>query len=152
METTLPVGFKTSYIKKIASGYSESKALKEMDVDWMDFFELCAKDPDFRKDIENARKARAEVWVGKITDDVTSEEPLAASEIPAAKLRFEQLKFLAKADNPERYGEKGGGPSVQINMGDYSLLSPQDAIKVLNNDPFNKMVTIETTTTSKEEE
>lgn len=141
--------FKDEYVRLIAKGHNEGRALNLLKVEWLDFFELCAKDPDFRKDIEEARKARAEVWVGKIMEDVedadNSTEPIPSNEIPGRKLRFEQLKFLAKADNPDRYGEGGGKGStkIAINLNDFKLLAPQEAIKVLANDPFNKMATIE---------
>jgi hypothetical protein len=165
MELSLPVQFKDKYLKLIAAGKSESIALRTLGVDWMDFFELCAKDPDFRKDIDNARKARAEVWVSKIVESVEPKylkdshgNPTEVERIPSKdetmyrKLQFDQLKFLAKADNPERYGDAGGSrPTVEINLNDFKLLSPQEAIKTLNNDPFNKLVTIEAETSTPKE-
>lgn len=146
---TLPT-FKEKYLRLIASGQSESRALEALRgegyvCDWLDFYELLAKDQAFKKKIDDARKGRAEVWVGKIADAVTSDIPIPAERVPAEKLRFEQLKFLAKADNPERYGDAGGSKvNMSINFNDLQLLSPTDAMKALNNDPFNKMVTIET--------
>lgn len=160
MDALIPVDFKTRYLKLISQGNTEMKALAKLEVDWMDFFELCAIDPDFRANIDIARKARAEVWVNKIaqeiepkmmkvTDAKTGEEK-EVERIPGKdetaykKLQFEQLKFLAKADNPERYGDAGGGKStVEINLDGFKLLTPQEAIKTLNNDPFNKLVTID---------
>lgn len=153
MDVLIPASFKDSYLKLIASGSSESKALASLKVDWLDFFELCAKDPDFRKDIKLAREARAEIWIDKITDSVNSEVPLTPAQIPAEKLKFEQLKFLAKADNPDRYGENSGkAAQLTVNLNEFKLLPPQEAIRVLNNDPFNKMVTIEAEASDVKEE
>lgn len=153
MESSLVVPFKEKYLRLIASGYTESKALAALNTDWFDFFELCAKDPDFRKDIDLARKGRAEKWVNMIAESVNRETPVPPAEVPAEKLKFEQLKFLAKADNPERYGDVGGkAPAVQINMNDFKLLPPNEAIRVLNNDPFNKLVTIDAEVEEKKEE
>lgn len=157
--------FKSDYVRLISQGHTEGTALQKLEIDWLDFFELCAKDSDFRKDIDNARKARAEIWVGKIMDSVESQfidvDGVKVERIPGKdetahrKLQFEKLKFLAKADNPERYGEAAGSKNkVEINLNDFKLLTPQESIKVLNNDPFNKMVTFEaevTPTTTKEE-
>lgn len=157
MEVSLPANFKDSYLKLIAKGQSESRALSSLEVDWLDFFELCAKDEEFRNKIKMARAARAEVWVDKIVkavepqfikdnegNETNVERIPGKDETMHRKLQFEQLKFLAKADNPERYGDVGSGrPSVEINLNDFKLLSPQEAIKTLNNDPFNKMVTID---------
>ncbi len=124
-----------------------------LEVDWLDFFELCAKDPEFRTDIENARKNRADRWVDKIAVSIdkkytvevespegliqTFERPPNKDELGRDKLDFEKLKFLAQADNPEKYAS-GGKPKVNIefDMSDFKLLTTQEAAKVLNNDPF----------------
>lgn len=148
--------FKSDYVRLISQGYTEGRALAELEVDFIDFFEQVAKDEQFRKDIEDARKQRAEIWVGRIIDSTTPkmlklDDGTEIERIPGKdetahrKLEFEKLKFLAKADNPDRYGEASGkNNKVEINLNDFKLLTPQESIKVLNNDPFNKMVTIET--------
>lgn len=151
--------FKDNYIRLIASGFVERNALAALEVDWFDFFELCSKDPEFRAGIDNARKARADRWVDGIAESldkiyeieiekdgktVTYERPPNKDEIARDKLQFEKMKFLAQADNPEKYAQGGKlKVAVDIDMSDFKLLSPQESIKVLNNDPFNKMVTID---------
>lgn len=161
MDNLISPDFKKNYLILIAQGSTESKALAHLEIDWLDFFELCAIDPDFRKDIEHARKGRAEIWVNKIAESiepvfVKNKDGVEVEVIPGKeetgfrKLQFEKLKFLAKADNPDRYGETSGkGPSVEINLNDFKLLSPQEAIKTLNNDPFNKLVIIDAETKEK---
>lgn len=154
--------FKNNYLRLIAAGHIESSALACLEVDWIDFFELCSRDPEFRANIEQARQKRADVWVDRIAGSLdkkyTFEDGVDASgrpifreraptkdELGRDKLEFEKCKFLAQADNPEKYAQ-GAKPKVQvdIDLKDFKLLSPQESIQVLNSDPFNKMVTIET--------
>lgn len=137
--------FKNDYIKAIASGDTEAKILKRMKVDWMDFIEILADDPQFRKDIDEARKHRAEVWVDRIVGSLDAEEPVQASQVPALKLEFEKLKFLAGADNPDRYGTAAKGAKVDVNVDfkQFQLLAPKEALKVLQEDPFNQPVLID---------
>lgn len=155
--------FKSTYMRLISTGYTESRALRELEVDFIDFFELVAKDEKFREGIEDARKQRAEIWVGKIIqsvneprmiqlDDGTEVERIPGKDETAhRKLEFEKLKFLAKADNPDRYGDASGkNNKVEINLNEFRLLTPQESIKVLNNDPFNKMAVIDVTPTDGE--
>jgi hypothetical protein len=137
--------FKNLYIQAIASGETEAKILKRMNVEWLDFFETLADDPQFRKDIEEARKHRAEVWINRIVESLDSDTGASMSEVPALKLEFEKLKFLAGADNPERYGNAAKGAKVDVNVDfkQFQLLPPKDALKVLQEDPFNQVVVID---------
>lgn len=137
--------FKNLYIQAIASGETEAKILKRMNVEWLDFFETLADDPQFRKDIEEARKHRAEVWINRIVESLDSDTSVSMSEVPALKLEFEKLKFLAGADNPERYGNAAKGAKVDVNVDfkQFQLLPPKDALKVLQEDPFNQVVVID---------
>jgi hypothetical protein len=137
--------FKTAYIKAIASGETEARILKRMGVDWLDFFETLADDPQFRKDIEEARKHRAEVWVNKIVESLEPTEDIQASQVPGLKLEFEKLKFLAGADNPDRYGTAAKGAKVDVNVDfkQFQLLAPSEALKALQEDPFNQPVLVD---------
>lgn len=158
------IQFKSAYVRLISQGFTEGRALADLNVDFIDFFELVAKDEGFRNEIENARKQRAEIWVGRIIDSVNPrmiklDDGTEVERIPGKdetahkKLEFEKLKFLAKADNPDRYGDAAGKANkVEINLNDFKLLTPQESIKVLNNDPFNKMAVIDVTPKETEKE
>lgn len=160
VKKVLGPNFKTNYVRLIASGHVESTALSALEVEWIDFFEVCAKDPEFRADIEEARKLRADRWVDDIAlslskkyhitiekhDDQGAyieqlERAPTKDELGRDKLQFEKLKFLAQADNPEKYSA-GAKPKIQIefDMSDFKLLSTQEASKVLANDPFAKNI------------
>lgn len=137
--------FKNLYIKAIASGETEAKILKRLNIEWIDFFETLADDPQFRKDIEEARKHRAEVWVDRIVSSIDTDDEVTAAQVPALKLEFEKLKFLAGADNPDRYGTAAKGAKVDVNVDfkQFQLLPPKEALKVLQDDPFNQVVLID---------
>ena len=92
---------KSSLIQLISSGYVEAKALSELDLSLGQFMRLCQDDPEFIKQIEEARRARAEFWVSKIAEniDVVAEK----DSVPGERLLLDKLMFLAKADNPDRY-------------------------------------------------
>lgn len=159
--------FKSNYLRLIAAGHVEKTALAILEVEWLDFFEVCSRDPEFRANIDDARKSRADRWVDRIaesidkkyeiatTDDegkpVTIERAPNKDELGRDKLQFEKLKFLAQADNPEKYAA-GAKPkiNVEFDMTDFKLLNVADAAKVLINDPFAPK-TIEAEFTSKED-
>ena len=146
--------FKSNYLRLISAGHVEKTALEILEVDWLDFFEICAKDPEFRAKIEDARKSRADHWVDRIALSVDKKyeieaehpetgEPIKVERAPTKdelgrdKLQFEKLKFLAQADNPEKYAA-GAKPkiNVEFDMSEFKLLNVADAAKVLINDPF----------------
>lgn len=145
--------FKSNYLRLIASGCVEKQALLILEVEWLDFFEICAKDPEFRADIEEARKSRADRWIDGIAESLSHkytidtveadgtpvqiERPPTKDELGRDKLQFEKMKFLAQADNPEKYSP-GAKPkiNVEFDMTDFKLLNVADAAKVLINDPF----------------
>jgi hypothetical protein len=68
---------------------------------------------------------------------------LPSLEVPAEKLYFEKLQYLAKADNPERYSGSGKGVNIAINLGEFKLLNPEDAKKALAADPFAEPIEAE---------
>lgn len=146
--------FKPNYLRLIAAGHIERTALEVLEVEWLDFFEICARDPEFRANIEEARKNRADHWVDRVADSidkkyyievenpesgvvVRTERAPSKDEIARDKLTFEKLKFLAQADNPEKYSP---GSKTKINvdfdMTDFKLLPVAEARQVLINDPF----------------
>lgn len=167
METSLVKGispyFKSNYLRLIASGQIEKTALEILEVDWIDFFEICSKDPEFRANIEDARKSRADRWIDGIAESldkkylvdmgedatgakVYAERAPNKDELGRDKLQFEKMKFLAQADNPEKYAA-GAKPkiNVEFDMTDFKLLNVQEAAKVLINDPFARPIDAEFT-------
>lgn len=126
--------FKKSFIELISSGYVEAKALSDLNVTRGQFARYCIEDPEFVKNIEEARKARAEFWVSKLAEDIdTIYDP---KEVPGHKLRMEKLVFLAKADNPERYGTGKTKVDISLDLKQFKLLPPEEAVKALAADPF----------------
>lgn len=147
---------KGNYIRLIAAGHVESSALRVLDWDWLDFFEACALDPQFTKDIERARETRADKWIDGIAESldkkyyieerredgsvIQHERAPTKEETARDKLHFEKRKFLAQADNPKKYGSVSGkmNVDVEVDLKNLKLLPPDEAIKVLQNDPFAK--------------
>lgn len=162
--------FKSNYLRLIAAGHIESSALAFLEVDWLDFFEICAKDPEFRANIDEARKSRADRWVDGIADSLTKtyfteidnpvtgetirhERPPNKDELGRDKLNFEKLKFLAQADNPEKYAPGAKSKiNVEFDMQDFKLLSIDEARKVINADPFAQLPTIDAEIVTKDKE
>lgn len=131
---TLPIReFRDRYLELISQGYAEDVALKKLDFPRAAYIRLILEDSDFARDVEMARKLRADTWVSEIIKDVN--KVVDKEEIPSERLRFDKLQFLAKADNPDRYG---GNKKVDVNfdLGKFKLLPPQEALEALKNDPF----------------
>jgi hypothetical protein len=95
---------------------------------------MCHEDAEFVRQIEEARKSRAEFWVSKIASSVDDE--LDPKEVPGAKLKLEKLIFLTKCDNPERYGTGKTKVDISLDLKNFRLVTPEQAIKALANDPF----------------
>jgi hypothetical protein len=126
--------FKESFLEKIASGYIETKALSDLGISKAQFVRLCVENPEFVKDIEEARRHRAEFWVSKIAGSV--DDVYDPKEVSGEKLRMEKLVFLAKADNPDRYGTGKTKVDISIDLKQFKLLPPDEAVKALAADPF----------------
>lgn len=91
----------------------------------------------FAEGIEEAKKKRADYWYGKIMKDV--DVIPSKEDAPGSKLKFEKLKWLAKIDNPEKYGDKVS-TSVDITHNinlSVKNMSISDAKKILEDDPFS---------------
>lgn len=65
---------------------------------------LLLKDSEFKEQLAEAKKDRADLFYEKIVDSV--DDVLEKEEVPAAKLRIDTLKYLASIDNPDKYSEK----------------------------------------------
>lgn len=139
MENPVPVDFKKEYVIRIASGMTERQILRALNVPWIFFFTMLAEDPQFREDIEEAKKHRAELWISRVIDSVDSEVEIPASQVPAARLEFEKLKFLAGVDNPDKYGATAKTAKVDVNVDfkQFQMLPAKEALRVLQSDPFN---------------
>jgi len=126
--------FKKSFIELISSGFVEARALDELGLSRGQFARYCIEDPEFVKQIEEARKSRAEFWVSKIAEDIDVIHD--SKDVPGHKLRMEKLVFLAKADNPERYGTGKTKVDISLDLKQFKLLPPEEAVKALAADPF----------------
>lgn len=125
---------KKQFIELTAEGNIESRVLDLLNLSRGKFVRLCIEDPEFVKNIEDARKARAEFWISKIATNL--DEEIDKDRIPHEKLKFEKLVFLAKADNPERYGTGKTKVDISLDLKQFKLLPPDEAVKALTNDPF----------------
>lgn len=103
----------TEFLELISAGMTEPRALGHLGFTRPTYTQLLIKDPDFKEQVEQAKKARADIFYEKIVDSV--DEDIEKAEVPAAKLRFEKLKYAAAVDNPDKYGEKSKH-SIDINM------------------------------------
>lgn len=125
------------FLELISAGMTEPRALAHLGFKKPTYTQLLIKDPDFKEQVEQAIKARADIYYEKIVDSV--DEALTKNEVPAAKLRFEKLKYVAAVDNPDKYGEKSKH-QIDINMNlfqEMKDLPASEAKKILNGlNPF----------------
>lgn len=125
---------KKQFLELTAAGNIEARVIDILKISRGKFLRLCEEDPEFIKKIEEARKSRAEFWVSKIAEGIdVIHDP---KEVPGHKLRMEKLVFLAKADNPERYGTGKTRVDISLDLKQFRLLPPEEAVKALANDPF----------------
>jgi hypothetical protein len=125
---------KSKYLELISNGYTENVALKELQFPKPLYLKLLVEDLDFISDVEQARKLRADFWVSKIA--TTVDHDFSKDEIGSERLKFDKLQFLAKADNPERYGNNSKKLDISIDLGQFKLLPPEEALRSLAADPF----------------
>lgn len=125
---------KSSYLELISNGYSETVALQKLSFPKPLYLKLLLEDLDFIQDVESARKLRADFWVGKIVESV--DVPVEKDEVAAERLRFDKLQFLAKADNPDKYGNNNKKLDINIDLKQFKLLPPDQALKAIKEDPF----------------
>lgn len=92
------------FLELISAGMTEPKALAHLGFTRPTYTQLLIKDADFKEQVEQAKKARADLYFEKIVE--TIDDQLEKEEVPAAKLRFEKLKYAAAIDNPDKYAEK----------------------------------------------
>ena len=140
---------KAQYIELISNGYTENVALKTLNFPKSLYIKLLVEDLDFISDVEQARKLRADFWVAKIAETVDFD--YAKDEVGSERLKFDKLQFLAKADNPDRYGNNSKKLDVNIDLGQFKLLPPDEAVKALAADPFAIPIEAEYTEVKEEE-
>jgi hypothetical protein len=125
---------KNKYIELITNGYTENVALEKLGFNKGLYIKLLVEDRDFTKDLEEARKIRADFWVSKIAETVDFD--YSKEEIGSERLKFDKLQFLAKADNPDKYGNNSKKVDISIDLKQFKLLPPEEAVKALASDPF----------------
>jgi len=140
---------KSKYIELITNGYSENVALEKLKFNKGLYIKLLVEDSDFVKDIEEARKIRADFWVAKIAQTVDVD--YSKDEIGSERLKFDKLQFLAKADNPDKYGNNSKKVDINIDLKQFKLLPPEEAVKALAADPFAIPIEAEYTEVKEEE-
>lgn len=98
------------FLNLIASGLTEDQALAEVNIGRKVTFaeavvvQYQVKESSFREELEEAKKRRADVWFNDIAKGVAKD--IEKDQVPAEKLKFDQRKYLASIDNPEKYSEK----------------------------------------------
>lgn len=125
---------KSKFLELTAEGNIEARVIDLLELSRGQFVKICIEDPDFVRNIDEARKSRAEFWISKIAESV--DKDYEKEDIPNQKLKFEKLSFLAKADNPERYGGSKSKIDISLDLKQFKLLAPEDAVKALAQDPF----------------
>jgi hypothetical protein len=121
----------------ISNGISEEDACAQAVVPYCDFLAAEFTDANFFNKLKSAFTKRADHWAHKVMKDI--DETPTKDEAPGKKLQFEKLKWLAKIDNPEKYGEKVTNTMDVTHNINISVknMSVADAKKILNDDPFS---------------
>lgn len=130
---------KEKFLEMVSNGDLDYDACKALGFQKATLVQLMVKDPEFKEAVENAKKARADVWYEDIARSV-KDDHLTKDEVPAAKLKFEQRKYLAAIDNPDKYAEKSK-KEIDLNINIFQEmkdLPASEAKKLLQSvDPFN---------------
>lgn len=125
---------KVQYLDLISQGHTELVALNKLNFPKALYIKLLLDDSDFALQVENCRKLRAEYWISKIAETVDND--YTKEEVSSERLKFDKLQFLARADNPDKYGNNAKKLDVSIDLGKFKLLPPEEALKSLASDPF----------------
>jgi hypothetical protein len=96
---------KEKFLELIRSGLLEHEALAELKFPKPTYTLLLVKDPEYREMVEQAKKDRADVWFSGVVSSVQN-NALTKEDVPVEKLKFEQRKYLAAIDNPDKYAER----------------------------------------------
>jgi hypothetical protein len=118
----------------IANGLSDKKAAEVLGVKELDFRLILINQPDVAELVDQAIKARADHWVGKVMETATYE--YSKDEVPSAKLQFEKFKYLAAIDNPDKYSERKAAQDINLNVFDIKTITDAKALEAIKKDPF----------------
>jgi hypothetical protein len=138
------------FLSLIASGLTEDQAMENINGQRKLKFgdtvlvQYQVKDSTFREELEEAKKQRADVWFNGIAKSV--DKPVDKEAVPAEKLKFEQRKYLAAIDNPEKYSEKiNHKMEIGINIFQEMKDLPQNEIRKMMqfHDPFSSSDIVE---------
>lgn len=142
---------KEQFLELVSSGSTEMEALDFInDLRKLKFghtvpVQMQVKLPSFREALEEAKKLRADVWFNGIVKSV-ADKSITKDEVPTEKLKFEQRKYLAAIDNPEKYSEKIKHQlDVNVNIfQEMKDLSHADVKKIMSSaDPFAIPIEVE---------
>lgn len=136
------------FLELISTGKTEPEALDIINEEFAacgldyEFTEVLltayqVRNPEFIEELNEAKKRRADVWFNGIANSVA--KPVDKDSVPAEKLKFEQRKYLAAIDNPEKYSErKQLGVDVNVNIfQEMKSLKQADVNRLLKEaDPF----------------
>jgi hypothetical protein len=135
---TLP---KADILELLVQGHSEYKACEILNIPMMSLINELVVDTEFAEQLQKARSIRAERWVNGIAELIIS--PTTGStiihdkdDVPGVKLAIDTMKWLAKVDNPQRYGEKMDINVESKNIYEIKGLSVSEALEIIKNDPF----------------
>jgi hypothetical protein len=135
---TLP---KSEILELLVQGHSEYKACEMLGIPMMSMINELLVNTEFAEQLQKARSIRAERWVNGIAELIIS--PTTGStiihdkdDVPGVKLAIDTMKWLAKVDNPQRYGDKMDVNVETKNIYEIKGLSVSEALDIIKNDPF----------------
>jgi hypothetical protein len=136
---------KQKFLDLIASGSTEPEALATLGYKSPTYVLLLTKNVEFREAVAEAKKHRADVWFNGIVDSAR-DSTISKEDVPVEKLKFEQRKYLAAIDNPDKYAERSKN-AIDINLNIFQEMKDlpiAEAKKLLREaDPFAQAVEVE---------
>lgn len=137
---------KEKFLELVANGLFDHEAMAAINAELPErqqfqkatLIQLMVKDSEFKDAVDLAKKHRADKWFEDIGASVS--KTIDKEQVPAEKLKFEQRKYLAAIDNPDKYAEKRKTEmDVNVNIfQEMKELPHAEARKLLQSvDPFN---------------
>jgi hypothetical protein len=135
--TTLP---KNDILDLLLQGKSEFQACEELGIPMLSLIDELLVDSEFADKVAKARNIRADRWVNGITQLILtpSNTPIIhdKDDVPGVKLAIDTFKWLAKIDNPTKYGDKLDINVEKKNIYEIKGLSVAEALDIIKSDPF----------------